>query len=442
MADESAPKKIRDIPSYRKLQDNLSAAAALQEFWPVLEAAGLLGKCPVEPSQIAELSAQTEELVGLPDRFNSAFAARGWVAYESMSTDLMKRAVEVGDRDGVEAGEAEILSYYRDESRLRFHLRRMLAVRAWRPREELASLALEDHLAGRYHASTPVVLALIDGLVDDVGGRGLSADGSELLAWDSVAGHGTGLGVLCDIFQKGRRKTTTGPIDLPYRNGILHGRDLGYGNELVSTKSWAALFAIREWALRVQEGTAGAPDQSKAPSTSADLQDLDGVVATFQQVRAEQAELDAWRPRHWTEKPDLLEGTPEKAAADLLELWRAANYGGMASWLSALSGDERVDKRAGRLRRNLPGKRLQSFRVIGVRDEAAAVSTVFASVTLAPAGSSTQLDQFFGLRMIYEGNDVGPLVRGRPEGSWRVLERTLVLPIASAQLEKETMLPL
>jgi hypothetical protein len=34
---------------------------------------------------------------------------------------------------------------------------------------------------------------------------------------------------------------------MPYRNGILHGRDLNYGNEYVSCKCVALLFAVAEW---------------------------------------------------------------------------------------------------------------------------------------------------------------------------------------------------
>lgn len=36
-------------------------------------------------------------------------------------------------------------------------------------------------------------------------------------------------------------------IYFPYRNGILHGRDLAYGNEIVSSKCIVMLFAIRDW---------------------------------------------------------------------------------------------------------------------------------------------------------------------------------------------------
>lgn len=82
-----------------------------------------------------------------------------------------------------------------------------------------------------------------------------------LEAWDSIADHHTGLTVLARIFQTGRRKQTTEPLTTPYRNGILHGVDLGYDNQMVATKTWAALFAIRDWALKAEQDLLAAPPE-------------------------------------------------------------------------------------------------------------------------------------------------------------------------------------
>jgi len=34
----------------------------------------------------------------------------------------------------------------------------------------------------------------------------------------------------------------------------MHGMDLGYDNKIVAAKTWAALFAAREWALKAEQG--------------------------------------------------------------------------------------------------------------------------------------------------------------------------------------------
>ena len=56
------------------------------------------------------------------------------------------------------------------------------------------------------------------------------------------------------IFNTGRYSTVTDNITIPYKNGILHGMDLGYDNKTVAAKSWAALFAAREWAMKAEQG--------------------------------------------------------------------------------------------------------------------------------------------------------------------------------------------
>lgn len=41
---------------------------------------------------------------------------------------------------------------------------------------------------------------------------------------------------------RSRNKTTTEDLTLPLRHGILHGRDLGYSNQMVAAKCWAVGF--------------------------------------------------------------------------------------------------------------------------------------------------------------------------------------------------------
>lgn len=81
-------------------------------------------------------------------------------------------------------------------------------IKAFKPRMRLINLALDDYLAERYHAIIPVVLALTDGLVNELhpDRRGISAEKTELQAWDSIAAHSQGLGKLKSILFKGRKK--------------------------------------------------------------------------------------------------------------------------------------------------------------------------------------------------------------------------------------------
>ena len=45
------------------------------------------------------------------------------------------------------------------------------------------------------------------------------------------------------------KKTNYEEIKFPYRNGILHGRDLNFANKYVSCKSLVLLLALDNWIL-------------------------------------------------------------------------------------------------------------------------------------------------------------------------------------------------
>lgn len=173
---EKQPDSIRDIPSYRRIEKDAEGVNIIRKLWPLMKMLGLVKTdFPISEETLADLRSQANELVGLPDKFNTAFSSRGWIAYETLSLDLLRRAVGLSQAGKADEAEAEILSYYKSEKKLIWHLRTMMAVRAWRPRETLANLAMADYLAGRYHATIPVVLALMDGLVSDLATTGFFA---------------------------------------------------------------------------------------------------------------------------------------------------------------------------------------------------------------------------------------------------------------------------
>ncbi|MBR8699155.1 hypothetical protein I8F96_02705 [Enterococcus casseliflavus] len=91
------------------------------------------------------------------------------------------------------------------------------------------------------------MLTLVDGIVNDINPTGLFADATDLDVWDSIAGHSIGLNSLVDILKTNRTKTNVEPIYLPYRNGILHSRELNYNNKIVAIKTFAILFYVNDW---------------------------------------------------------------------------------------------------------------------------------------------------------------------------------------------------
>jgi hypothetical protein len=156
---------IRDIPQFRKLLEETNNIAALKRAMPFLRPFLRIFGINVRTidealAKVGEISRQVEELAQLPDRFNEQFAHRGWIAYEDMELTVAKSALARAEAGDIEGAEAELVGYYNAEN-VRWRLRRMSAVDAFRPRMRLAELALEDYVAERYHACIPVILALL-----------------------------------------------------------------------------------------------------------------------------------------------------------------------------------------------------------------------------------------------------------------------------------------
>jgi hypothetical protein len=190
----------------------------------------------------------------MPDQFNERFANLGWIAYESMNMEVMQKAINIHDTEGKDAAEKFLADSY-DEETLKWGILRFNGNRDFRKRIRLTELARDDYLAGRYHACIPLLLSLLDGLVNDVSKHvGFFAENVDLTAWDCIAAHESGLQALSSIFTKGRNKTNEDTISIPYRNGILHGRELAFDNKIVAAKCWAALFAARDWAEALDDG--------------------------------------------------------------------------------------------------------------------------------------------------------------------------------------------
>jgi hypothetical protein len=106
---------------------------------------------------------------------------------------------------------------------------------------------------------------------------------------------------------------------------------LSYDNELVATKVWAVLFAVRDRAVLAERDQLGAPAPMPAP----------GIMETlrkWQEVQEQKKELAAWTPRvvrvgetiPISGSADVYpEGTPERHIVSFLSAWQRGNYGHM-----------------------------------------------------------------------------------------------------------------
>lgn len=431
--------RIRDNPSIKKLLADIENFAQFKRtmpfLGPVLRLLGADVKGINETlARVADLSSKADELARVPDEFNDLFADRGWILYELMNFSVAKAAVEKARAGDLDGAEADLVAHF-DADTVRFGLRSMRAVEAFRPRMALAEKALLDYLEGRYHACVPVVLALLDGMVNEVHQkargtrRGISAEGVDLSAWDSLAAHKTGLNRLMKIIQSGRRRTTAEEIRIPYRNGIMHGIDLGYDNVVVAAKTWALLFATREWAVKAEHAQLDAPPAQPEPTLKETWTQLTDSIKKFQALEAEKRRTSEWKPRALelgrdlphTGPPEVFPAdTPERALAEYLTWWKQRNYGFMARQ-AALSRNVDIKNGPARVRDEFKNKRLLNFTFKSISDEYPAITDVVTELVMEIEGQPVHQDKTF--RIVFAGSDGLPAVA--EPGEWAVFTWTI-----------------
>ncbi|SEH77198.1 hypothetical protein SAMN05660691_01287 [Rheinheimera pacifica] len=418
----SKPKKIIDNPTSAEMLKQLEAFDSLESLYKAFPfARKLFPKMEDAFNEFKNIKKQAE-ILKAPDQFNERFTDLGWIAYESMNTDVMQKAINIHDAEGKEAAEKFLADSY-DEKTLKWGILRFNGNRDFRKRVRLAELAEEDYLAGRYHACIPLLLSLLDGLVNDVSKHvGFFAENVDLTAWDCIAAHESGLQTLASIFTKGRNKTNEEAISIPYRNGILHGRELAFDNKLVAAKCWAALFAVRDWA--------GALDDGKKEPKPKEEVTWKQLFKQISETNLMKKSIEEWKPRISEDIPylpfegdisSLPENTPEHAVADFLDHWCNKRFGLIADALLYFT-DTPKGKKAGMARQDF-GKHVPvSFKVLGVDDQAAAVTQVIAELCFEVDGQKKFKE--VSVRVIYQDLENNPSVWSTPGGHWRIVQNS------------------
>lgn len=406
-----------------KISDN----ASLKELDNAFKIAKTISKIPlikhISPrihdalSEFLEGESQFSKLKETPDNFNDIFSKLGWVAYESISLDVMATAVDLYTTEGKDVAENYLADTY-DEDTIRIELMRFSGHKHFEKRLRLLKLAEIDYLEGRYHACVPLLLSLLDGVVDDTSGRvGFFAQGSDLVVQDSIAAHETGLTVLAEIMTKTRRKTDEDPCSIPYRNGILHGKDLAFDNKIVAAKCWAAFFATRNWA-ESYEKLKNEPEVEEEYGLKEYLADR---VAT----KKIQDAIAAWRPRNMVDldylpscggSSSLPENTPEHAVAQLLEYWQKQSFQLICNMFV-------YPRKAVQAKNDYGGNAPISFKVLSVEDTAPVITKVQVEISFQKENKT--INEKGLIITNYLDSEGNPLVRSDPDGKWKVMEGSL-----------------
>ena len=221
----------------------------------------------------------------LPDQFNELFSKDGWVCYGGLSTKNLEKTVRLGHEKRFNEAHQVLIDSI-DEIAIDLILLRCECRKHFDLRIPLLQLLKIDYLEERYHACIPLLLALIDGLANDIANRSLGyfTENLDVQLFDSITAHETGLPFLKIIMNGARKNTTTDKIKIPYRNGILHGRDLNFNNKEVASKCWWALACLLEWADEKQ--------LNKQPKEQVSFRD---TVKESNEINEYSKRIDRWK---------------------------------------------------------------------------------------------------------------------------------------------------
>lgn len=232
----------------------------------------------VEPEDFALLVGKYERTLEIVVQGIQSFAEHGWAPTSAAPVDAMQDALEVLASGDLSEAEIRLEAWWnREGTRLRRVGSRVRAVgvehgrlrEVCAARARLVDSAWQLHQLGHYEGSIPIVLAQVDGLTADVTGGRLfftkrTSARAETVDDSTIAGLDHALPVVRTWFEQDVPETVvSGSVS---RHGVMHGRELGYGTKLNSTKALVLMLAVAEWASAVlpPSDSSGGVDEGKS----------------------------------------------------------------------------------------------------------------------------------------------------------------------------------
>lgn len=375
--------------------------------------------------ELKNIEKQLKNMSEMIDLFNTYFSDYGWCAYDSMSTTLIESANKAFETDGINAGEQVLLEYYKNDVKNIIHWLKVKA-KPFMERYDLIRKAFDDHFSGRYYASVPLFLIIIDGAVNDyTKSKGFFAEGTDVTAWDCLVGCSDGLTKLKSIFNKGRNKTNHEEIRLPYRNGILHGRDLNYGNEYVSCKCIALIFAVADW-MNMKDSEEKRKEKYKKETNPPPILES---IKKMRQNAIDREEINNWKRREViigrdiSATPTICECENYPYVVPIVEsftAWKKKNYGELSRLFKNVFSYESSDKRrAGECRKMFESKELLSFEIREIEERACALSRILVQANWNIGSRSFSEPLEFGC--VYQDGNGRPTLPWRGNGHWTLM---------------------
>ena len=410
----------REFPLPPKYQEHLDQVQALSRITPFLSFLSRFGvggrRLKVFVQELQDLKCGSESLVKLPAAFHDAFSERGWLISESTNSDTARAAL-VAYRNGDSDGAENLLAADYLGDRLDFVVMRLCYLKAFRVRRAQLDEASVLTREGRYLAAIPLLLIVADGVGTDAFGKSIFAKGTDLTELHALAGHPEGLPRLIQNMCGARRKTNIGDLTCPYRNGILHGRELGYGNRLIAAKCWSLLTNIAD-VIKAREEA-----QTREPKPERSFREA--LAGSVEDQKLKQR-IDEWVRRPVIEKricmstesrTHMNQVEPEAALVEFLQAWKRGNYGRM-SQMTLKFDQQTVNRRAGEIRDLMDGLTLTNATITRIQDKAPGRAEITVEMTVRIDGR--ERSDSFVFSTICTDDEGRGTVRGDDGSHWRI----------------------
>ncbi len=371
--------------------------------------------------EITKITNSIEKLVELMKKYDDKFSSSGWILYDSINTTFLEKVINTLDDKGHEEAEQEIINYYLDIEG-NWLKKYSNSMKEFKDRSHLIDEALDNHYNGKYLSSIPLFLIIADGIVNDyTKSKGFFASNTDLSAWDCLVGANNNLNKIKDNYNIGRNKTNNDEILLPYRNGIIHGRDLNYGNSHNSCKCIVLLMAIGDW---IKNKNSEVIRKEKLANLENPPSIKDSLKKHEHNLKVKN-HISNWKSKtiiigkdipKYGENSDFKDFPYVKYLVETLEYWKNKNYGALSkNFINLFCERKSSGKLAKECRDLFCNKELIQFELKEVNDKSIALKVVTINVKVKYNNSIKDFDMKFGI--LYT-NDKEVAIPELGNGSW------------------------
>ena len=392
----------------KELLEYLEQFPSIEHFYKQTQSFKLIGGLFGKGKEAKKINSELRELIISIKKYNDTFGDEGWIAYDSINYDFIKKINEIFDTKGFKEAEKEIIKYY--TTRENNFIMHTYSIQEFRIRRNNLERAFENHYNGNYLESVVLFLTARDGAVNDfTKSKGLFAEGTNVEAWDCLVGVNDGLQKLQKMYNIGRNKTNTSPIYYPYRNGILHGRDLNYGNVLCSCKCVVLLMAVCDWMKNKNNENLRKEKYRKEINPPSIVES----IKKYSKVMSDKKIIESWKRKNikvgetipkFGKIEDYKEYPYIQYLFKILNYWKQKNYGDLSRGLSNIFHKCSTEgKLALKCRQLFESKELIEYSLENVYDQAISLKVVIVNIKYKQNSALIEGQLKFGL--LYESND-------------------------------------